>query len=250
MTTGSPVHVVLVPGFWLGGWAWDDVVGPLRSAGLVPHAVTLPGLGPDDTADDRSRVTRDDHVRSVRDVVAGLDGRLVIVAHSGGGALVGEVVDRDPGRFARAVYVDAGPLVDGAALNPGLPGSVTELPLPAWDELAAQGSSLEGIDDAGLARFRELARPYPARVATEAVHVSDPARFDVPVTAICTSIPVAQLRAMASPEPPFHTELLDYDVTWVDLPTGHWPMFSRPADLAAALGEAALGEAAQSEAAR
>lgn len=35
---------MLVPGFWLGGWAWDDVAGPLRAAGHQVDAVTLPGL--------------------------------------------------------------------------------------------------------------------------------------------------------------------------------------------------------------
>lgn len=238
MTTPR-THVVLVPGFWLGGWAWDDVVGPLRDAGLVPHPVTLPGLGDDDTADDRAAVTRADHLRAVVALVESLDGRVVLVGHSGGGALVGEVVDRVPGRVARAVYLDSGPLVDGAALHPALPDGATEIPLPGWDELAAQGSSIDGIDDAGLARFRERARPQPGRVATEPVHVSDPARFDVPATAICTSISAEQLQAIAGPGAPFHTELLDHDVTWVDLPTGHWAMFSRPADLATVLVDVA-----------
>ncbi len=159
----------------------------------------------------------------------------MLVGHSGGGALVGEVVDRVPDRVARAVYLDAGPLVDGAALSPTLPDGVTEIALPSWDELAVQGTRVDGIDDAGLARFRDRARPQPARVATEAVHVSNPARFDVPVTAICTSVSAEQLRALAGPGAPFHTELLEHDVTWVDLPTGHWAMFSRPADLAAVL---------------
>jgi len=238
MTTPS-THVVLVPGFWLGGWAWDDVVGPLRDAGLTPHAVTLPGLGADDAAADRAAVTRADHLRAVTELVDGLDGRVVVVGHSGGGALVGEVVDRVPERVARVIYLDSGPLVDGAALSPALPDGVTEIPLPSWDELAAQGSSVAGIDDAGLARFRDRARPQPARVVTEPVRVSNPARFDVPVTAICTSISAEQLRALAGPGAPFHTELLEHDVTWVDLPTGHWAMFSRPADLAATLVEAA-----------
>jgi pimeloyl-ACP methyl ester carboxylesterase len=228
---------VLVPGFWLGGWAWDDVVGPLRAAGLEPHAVTLPGMTSDAT--DRASVTREDHVDAVRALVAGLDGEVVLVGHSGGGALVGEVLDRDPGRFARVVFVDSGPLIDGARLTPGLPPGATELPLPTWEELAAQGSSIEGLDDAALARFRERAVPQPGRVATEAVRMRDPARFAVPVTVVCTSIPSEQLRALASHDAPFHTDLLDYaDVDWVDLPTGHWPMFSRPADLAAVLADA------------
>jgi hypothetical protein len=29
------------------------------------------------------------------------------------------------------------------------------------------------------------------------------------------------------------------DVTWIDLPTSHWPMWSRPRDLAAILGDVA-----------
>lgn len=231
------VHVVLVPGFWLGGWAWDDVLQPLRDAGLEPHAVTLPGMTSDAT--DRAAVTREDHVEAVRALVAGLDGPVVLVGHSGGGALVGEVLDRDPGRYARVVFVDSGPLVDGARLSPALPGGATEIPLPAWTELEAQGSSLAGLDDAALARFRERSVPQPGLVATGEVRMRDAARFDVPVTAVCTSISGEQLLAIASHDAPFHTELLDYpDLTFVDLPTGHWPMLSRPGDLAAVLVEA------------
>jgi hypothetical protein len=29
------------------------------------------------------------------------------------------------------------------------------------------------------------------------------------------------------------------DVTWVDLPTSHWPMWSRPEELAALIGDVA-----------
>ena len=48
------------------------------------------------------------------------------------------------------------------------------------------------------------------------------------------------LKTMANGGPPFHTELGDlHDLTYVDLPTGHWPMFSRPKDLAVAIAEAA-----------
>ncbi|PJI93703.1 alpha/beta fold hydrolase [Luteimicrobium subarcticum] len=233
-------HVVLVPGFWLGPWAWDEVAGPLRAAGLVPHAVDLPGLSPQSTPESRAAVTREDHLRAVQDVVTGLDGPVVLVGHSGGGALVGEVLDRVHAGVAHVVYVDSGPLVDGARLTPPGPGVGTEIPLPAWDELAAQGSSVDGIDDAGLARFRELAQPQPAAVATTPVQVADPARLDIPATAVCTSISARDLRAVASHDAPFHTELLDVrTLDWVDLPTGHWPMLSRPADLAGVLVDVA-----------
>ena len=55
-----------------------------------------------------------------------------------------------------------------------------------------------------------------------------------------SSLSSEQLKPMAHGGPPFHTELgFAHDLTYVDLPTGHWPMFSRPADLAAAIAQAA-----------
>ncbi|MBD8080325.1 alpha/beta hydrolase [Cellulosimicrobium arenosum] len=236
----TSVHVVLVPGFWLGAWAWDDVVPHLEAAGLVPHAVTLPGMAADDTAAERATTTRDDHVDAVAALVAGLDGDVVLVGHSGGGPVVQQVVDRDPARVRRVVYVDTGPLVDGAALSPGLPADVTEQGLPTWDELAEQGSSTDGLDDAALARFRGRAVPTPAGVARDPVRVSDPARLAVPATAICSSVPSTVLAEMAHPGPPLHTELGELaDLTYVDVPTGHWPMLSRPRELAEAIADAA-----------
>lgn len=59
------------------------------------------------------------------------------------------------------------------------------------------------------------------------------------MTEICTSLPSAVLRTMTGPDSPLQTELGELDVTYVDLPTGHWPMFSRPADLAAVITTAA-----------
>jgi len=236
MTTNSTTHVVLVPGFWLGAWAWDALLEPLRGAGLDPVPVTLPGLNPDD---ERASVTRADHVGAVTDLLDTLPGEVVLVGHSGGGPVIGEALDRRPDRVRRAVFVDTGPLEDGAALNADLPPAVTEVPLPSWSEFAEQGSSIEGLDEAALADFRSRAVPHPARVAREAVRVGDPRRFDVPVTAICTSLPSQMLRTMVDGGPPLHTELGRFDVTYVDVPTGHWPMFSRPADLAAELVRAA-----------
>ncbi|QJW34830.1 alpha/beta fold hydrolase [Cellulosimicrobium protaetiae] len=238
-TSAQPLHVVLVPGFWLGAWAWDDVVPHLEAAGLVPHAVTLPGMDPASTTQDRAHVTRDDHVDAVAQLVDGLDGQVVLVGHSGGGPVVQQVADRDPARIERIVYVDTGPLVDGAALSPDLPADAAEVPLPGWDVLGEDGSSLDGLDDAALARFRERAVPTPGSVARGPVHVSNPERLRVPTTAICSSIPSAVLAELANPGPPLHTELGELtDLTYVDLPTGHWPMFSRPRDLAAAVVDA------------
>jgi pimeloyl-ACP methyl ester carboxylesterase len=226
---GSPhrVHVVLVPGYWLGAWAWEAVEPDLRAAGFVTHPVTLPGLAGGSTG-----ATLDDHVTAVAELVASLEGDVVLVGHSGGGAVVQGVIDREPDRIRRVVYVDTGPLPDGVSL---FPDASADIELPSWDELAAQGNSLDGIDEAGLARFRERAVPHPAGVARSAVRLHDPRRLVVPASVICTSLPSSVLRGMIEAgEMP--SELLEvHEVHYIDLPTGHWPMFSRPRDLAEAI---------------
>lgn len=223
------VHAVLVPGYWLGAWAWEQVEPGLRAAGIAPHPVTLPGL--DGTA--TAGITLDDHIVAVLELVRALRGDIVLVGHSGGGAVVQGVVDRDPGRIRRVVYVDSGPLRDGVALYPD---ATADVELPSWEQLTAAGNSIEGIDDAGLRRFRERAVPHPGGVASARVRLRDPRRFAVPASVICTSIPSSVLRQMIeSGQMP--SELPEvHDVRYVDLPTGHWPMFSRPEDLAETIG--------------
>ena len=226
--------VILVPGAWLGAWAWERVVGPLRDAGLDAYPVTLPGLEPDAT--DRGSITLDDHARAVLDLVDSLDGDVVLVGHSAGGSVLSEVVDQRPERIRRAIYVDSGPQIDGAVPNPGIAADQAEEPLPDWDVLGE--TSLQGLSDDDLAEFALRAVPHPAGARRGPVRVVNPARFDVPLTAICTSLSSEQLKPMADGGPPFFTELSEFDVTYVDLPTGHWPMWSRPADLADAILQA------------
>ena len=48
--------IILVPGFWLGAWAWDEVAEALRADGHDVTALTLPGLESADA--DRSSITK------------------------------------------------------------------------------------------------------------------------------------------------------------------------------------------------
>ncbi|MEM9514318.1 MAG: alpha/beta hydrolase [Actinomycetota bacterium] len=222
------VHAVLIPGYWLGAWAWGGVEPGLRSEGVVPHAVTLPGLDGTDT----TGITLGDHVDAVGALVDALVGDVVLVAHSGGGAVAQMVIDRSPERIRRVIYVDAGPLRNGVAL---FPDAAADLELPSWETLAAHGSSLDGIESHELERFRRLARAHPAGVASAPVVVSNEERLGVPTSVVCTSLPSSVLTEMVANDQ-IPSELLELDdVHYVDLPTGHWPMLSRPADLAAAL---------------
>jgi len=227
----STVHAVLVPGFWLGAWAWDGVAPVLRAAGVEPHALTLPGLDPGAPWPD---ATLDDQVAAVLDTVHACDGPVVLVAHSGGAVVAQVAVDRAPDAVRRVVYVDSGPLLPGLALaGPG----EGDLPLPSWDELAAASTSAEGLDDAARADLRARAVPHPGAVARAVVDLRDPRRLAVPTTVVCTSFPSPLLQQLAAAGQ-MPTELLALtDVRYVDLPTGHWPMLSRPADLGRVLVE-------------
>lgn len=239
-----PLHAVLVPGYWLGAWAWDDVVPRLTAGGVIPHAVDLPGTSPVLDAAARASVTFEDQVATVRSLVARLDGEVVLVGHAGAAPLVQVVLDHDPARIGRVVYIDAWPLSNGTSAELRLLApDATELALPSWSEFDADGRIVAGVDEPGLSRFRRRSTPVPAQVVRAAVRVLDRNRLAVPVTVICCSVPSAELAKALHPGPPLYTELGEVaDVTFVDLPTGHWPMFSRPGDLAAALAAAITGE--------
>src|SRR5919201_6347500 len=103
--TSAPI--ILVPGFWLGAWAWDEVVSFLRDDGHDVTALTLPGL--DSPAADRSKITLTDHVDAICDAVKAAGAPVVLAVHSGTGFAGYAASDRVPELIAAMVYVDSGP---------------------------------------------------------------------------------------------------------------------------------------------
>jgi pimeloyl-ACP methyl ester carboxylesterase len=65
-------------------------------------------------------------------------------------------------------------------------------------------------------------------------------RLDVPTVVICTGFSSERVKAAAEEGYAWLAGLAELrDVTWIDLPTSHWPMWSRPAELATILGDVA-----------
>lgn len=224
---------VLVPGYWLGGWAWDAVAERLRGDGFVADPLTLPGLTPDRADAEVSDVTLDEQIAAVVAAVHRADGHVVLVGHSGAGTLISGAADLAYEAIDDLVFIDSGPVADGSVAAPDLPDDVHAIELPSWSELQEQGSSIDGLDDDALARFRERAVPHPAGPAREALQLADGARHALPVTLVCTSYSADQVRDLTDQGHPWFAELARFDdVRLVDLPTGHWPMWSRPDDLA------------------
>jgi pimeloyl-ACP methyl ester carboxylesterase len=229
--------IVLVPGFWLGAWAWDEVAAALRAGGHDVTAVTLPGLESADA--DRSSITLADHVNAICEAVTAAGRPVVLAVHSGAGVPGYAVTDRIPEQIAAMVYVDSGPAT--GALHPGL--TVAEVPLPSWEELEEDGSSLEGLTEEQLETFRRRAVPEPGAALREGPELTNDARLDVPSTVVCTSMTSEQIKGAVEEGYAWIAGLADLrDVTYVDLPTSHWPMWSRPQELAAVIGDVAQGE--------
>ena len=226
------MDIVLIPGFWLDASSFDEVIPVLSKAGLSSHAVTLPGM--ESLSADRSAITARDHVDAVIAVVDGLAPGVVLVGHSGGGAIAHAVVDARPDRIARVVYLDAVPISDGDNINPNLPAIGGEVPLPDWSEF--DDGSLADLDDTLRAEFRARAIPTPAGVTSDKFSLSDPRRYDVPVTVISCEMPSAILRQFIDGGHPYTAELARVrDVSYIDLPTSHWPQLTRPVELGEAI---------------
>src|SRR5215207_8898053 len=123
------MDVILIPGFWLDATAWHDIAPAIREAGHEPKPITLPGLIPADPG-----VGLRDQIDFVVALVDAAAGPVVLVGHSGGGAVAHGVVDARPDRIAKVIYVDSLPLGAGGHINDEFTVVDGMVPLPARDE--------------------------------------------------------------------------------------------------------------------
>ncbi len=229
--------IVLVPGFWLGAWAWDEVAAELRAQGHDVTALTLPGLESADA--DRSAVSLLDHVDAIRDAIRAAEVPAVLAVHSAAGFAGYAASDRVPEQIAAMVYVDSAPGI--GASDPDFDG--VEMPMPSLEELRAN-ENLDGLTSEHLETFRRRAVPEPGLVVRQAAELTNDARLDVPTTVICTGFPAEQVRAAIPDGYAWLAGLAEVrDVAYVDLPTSHWPMWSRPRELAEIIGGVAASHA-------
>ena len=229
------MDIVLIPGLWLDGSSWEEVLPTLQRAGHRTRTLTLPGMESKDA--DRSKITLRDHVDAVVAVIDSFDSTdadVVLVGHSGGGAIAHAAVDARPDHVARVVYVDSLPLGDGGVINDAFPAEDGDVPLPDWSLFDEE--DLIDLDDELRARFRERAIPAPVHVARNPQRLSDERRYEVPITVISCEFPSAMLRELIEQGHGYVQELAKVrDVDYIDLPTGHWPQFTRPEELGQAI---------------
>ena len=226
------MDIILVPGFWLDASSWDEVTPALEAAGHSPRPLTLPGKESAEAG--RAGISLQDHINAVVRVLDGLPAKAVLVGHSGGGAIIHGVVDARPGKVERAIYVDSGPLGEGGVINDELPAEGDDVPLPPWESF--DDADLVDLSDGLRQAFRARAVPEPRGVACGRQHLRDERRYNVPATVIACEFPSAMLREWIAAGHPFVAELAKVrEVEFVDLPTGHWPQFTKPDQLARAI---------------
>jgi pimeloyl-ACP methyl ester carboxylesterase len=237
MTTAPAATLVLVHGAWHGGWAWAGVQARLEAAGIASVAVDLPGHGASteplgDLAGDAAHVAG---------VVDSMDGPVVLVGHSYGGAVITEAAHLHPDGVAHLVYVTAFCLAAGESVS----GSAG-----AWHEQGDLGAAIVHADGvfrldpvAGAAALYGRCRPEDAAAATAQLGPQPPASLFQPVTGepwrtvpttyvVCEedrAIPESHQRHMAA-----HCLASGGEVVSMD--TDHSPFLSMP-DATAALLE-------------
>jgi pimeloyl-ACP methyl ester carboxylesterase len=227
------MDVLLVGGLWLDGSAWDDVVPALEALGHRAVPVTLPGQG-----DGATSATLDDQVAAVLAAVDAAPGEPLVVGHSAACTLAWLAADARPGKVAGVVLVGGFPWDDGKLYADLFDITDGAMPFPGWGPF--EGPDSADLSDAAKDAFAARAVPVPEGVARGVVHLTDERRFQVPVVVVCPEFTPAQARQWidAGDVP----ELARAErVELVDLDSGHWPMFTRPAELARVVAQAAAG---------
>jgi pimeloyl-ACP methyl ester carboxylesterase len=159
----------------------------------------------------------------------------VLAVHSGAGGAGYAASDRVPERIAAMVYVDSGPAT--GAMDPGFEGN--EFPLHTPEKLAEE-ENLDGLTQEQLDTFQLQAVPEPAGILRDAPELTNDARLDIPTTAIATGFTSDQYKDAIAQGYAWLGGFAELrNITWVDLPTSHWPMWSRPQELAEIIGDVA-----------
>ncbi|MEV6953092.1 alpha/beta hydrolase [Streptomyces sp. NPDC051183] len=220
---------VLVAGAWLGARAWDEVAAQLRGAGHGVHPVTLSGV-----AEKRGAAAAGQQTH-VQDIVEEIERRdlcdVVLVGHSYAGIPVGQAAERIGDRLKHVVFVDACVPAHGesfvsawwqgpAAMEAELAGNGG-----FWAPQTAAEFEGQGLTGEQISRLVSGSTPHPGASLSEPAVLAGPLG-DLPTTYVkCL---------LDGPEPTEDVALLLKSERWrlVEMDTGHWPMFSEPAELA------------------
>lgn len=164
--------IVIVHGWWSGGWYFQPTARRLRSLGHEVYTPTVTGVG-ERVHLASPEITLETHVQDIVNVIEFEDlSDVVLVGFSNGGMVVTPVADRIPERIRSVVYLDAFLPRDGESLHDIMP------------ELAARMEEVAREKGDGWRVPREPAlprrTPQPIRPFRDAVRLSNSAAADIP----------------------------------------------------------------------
>ena len=230
---------VLVPGAWLGAWAWKKVTPFLQDEGHEAYPVTLTGMGERvhlASKEDGMDVAIQDVLNVIR--FNDLDD-FVLVGHSFAGKVVAPVADRLHDRVKAVVYLDAfrpdkvrtpqGAFNPAGEYGPPPPGAFA---IPLTEAIVDHiGPDVLGEDRKWM---MSKATPWPLKLPSEPLTLSS--NFDSVRSAyiFCTRSgdPVDEIIAGKWGKLEGPHKVID---------AGHWPMITKPAEVAEDLAELARG---------
>lgn len=220
---------VLIPGAWLGAWAWKEVIPFIEKEGHSAFPVTLTGMG------DRVHLATKDvgmetAIEDVLDVIKYNDlDDFVLVGHSFAGKVAAAVADHVHEKVQKVVYVDAfrpervrtsqGAFNPAGEFGPPPQGGYA---IPLTEEIISRiGKDVVGSN---RKRMMSLATPWPIKLATDPITLSK--NYDeVKEAYVFCSLsgdPVDEIIAgkWGKLEGPYNV-----------IETGHWPMITKPEEL-------------------
>ena len=221
---------VLVPGAWLGAWAWKGVTPILEKEGHSAYPVTLTGMG------ERVHLATKDvgmetATQDVMNVIKynDLEG-FVLVGHSFAGKVAAAVADRVHEKVERVIYVDA--------IRP----EITTEPQGGFDPTREFGPPPEGVDAIPLTEgivdrigrdvvgpnrkwMMSMATPWPIQLAKDPITLSKNYDETKESYVFCSlsGDPVDEI---------ISGKWGKLNGPYKVMETGHWPMITRPDELA------------------
>jgi pimeloyl-ACP methyl ester carboxylesterase len=223
MSEHAPAPVVLVHGAWHGAWCWSHVQAGLTDRGIASVALDLPGHGVSplplgDLYVDAAEVAR---------VVAAIDGPVVLVGHSYGGAVITEAAAAAP-NVAHLVYLTAFCVEVGESLMETSVSWHEQPDLGAAMQMRDDGTSVLGGDALAPALYGRCSNPQVA-AAMRLLDAQPLASFTQPIrTATWQTIPTtfvvcSQDRAIV---PSLQRHMATRCGEVVEIDTDHSPFFS------------------------
>jgi pimeloyl-ACP methyl ester carboxylesterase len=221
---------VLVPGAWLGAWAWRDVVSSLEKRGIRSYPVTLTGMA-ERVHLATPYVGMETAIMDVLNAVKYNDvDDFVLVGHSFAGKVAASVADRAHDKVKKVIYLDAfrpeathkpqGRFDPTLEFGPLQTGSYS---IPLTEDIINR----IGKDVVGPKRewLMSRATPWPVKLANDPIALSSNYGPSKEAYIFCSlsGDPVDEILAGKWGKLNGPSKVIE---------TGHWPMITKPVELA------------------